>query len=48
MITTQVKGYTNMKINEEIDKINRQSAQIRSYGEEINKAFAELDKIIKR
>lgn len=34
-----------MKLSEEIDKINRQSMQIRSYGEEINKAFKELDKL---
>ena len=34
-----------MKLSEEIDKINRQSMQIRQAGEEINRAFKELDKL---
>ena len=34
-----------MSIKDEIEKINKQSIQIREYGKEIDKAFKELDKI---
>lgn len=34
-----------MKLKDEIEKINRQSAQIREAGKEIDKAFKELKKL---